>query len=218
MNAARILIADDHEVMRVGLRLLLEKQPGYEVCGVAKTGKEAVEQAKALEPDIVVLDMSMPELPGLEAARQIKKLLPQAELLIFTANENEDIIRQVFEAGAKSYIRKDEAAAHLLDAVNSLLEHKPFFTSRVSEVLFAKFLERSSATRKSESQESCLSEREREVVRLLGEGRSNKEVAAALGISSRTAEVHRASAMKKAGVKSLGELIRWAIRNHIMIP
>ena len=210
----RILIADDHEVMRQGLKLVLEKEPGCEVCGVAKTGKEAVEQAKTLRPDIVVLDMSMPELTGVEAARQIKRALPETELLIFTANENEDVIRQVFDAGAKSYIRKADAPAQLVDAIKSLRQHKPFFTSKVSEVLFARFLDSSSA--RAQPADRALSEREREVVRLLAEGKSNKEVAAELNISSRTVEVHRAAAMKKVGVKSFSELIRWAIKNNIV--
>jgi DNA-binding NarL/FixJ family response regulator len=177
------------KVMREGLRLLLEKEAGLEICGMAKNGREAVDQAKALRPDIVVLDISMPELTGLEAARQIKRAVPKAELLIFTANENEDVIRQVFDAGAKSYVRKAEAPAQLVDAIKELRE-QTFFTSTVSEILFAKFLEGSSDGDKT------LSDREREVVRLLGEGKSNKEVAVALGISSRTVEVHRAAVRK----------------------
>jgi two-component system response regulator NreC len=218
MKKTRILLADDHEVMREGLRLLLERESGCEICGMAKTGREAVDQAKVLKPDIVVLDMSMPELTGLEAARQIKRALPDTELLIFTANDSEDIIRQVFDAGAKSYIRKVDATTHLLDAIKSLRAHKPFFTSRVSDVLFAKFLESSSPGAAPDSKAKPLSDREREVVRLLGEGESNKEVAAALGISSRTVEVHRAAVMKKVGVKSFSELVRYAIRNGIIEP
>jgi DNA-binding NarL/FixJ family response regulator len=202
--------------MRQGLKLVLAQEPGCEVCGVARTGKEAVQQAKLLRPDIVVLDMSMPELNGVEAARQIKRALPETELLIFTANENEEVIRQVFDAGAKSYIRKADAPAQLVDAIKSLRQHKPFFTSKVSEVLFARFLESSSTG--LPAADRALSEREREVVRLLGEGKSNKEVAADLNISPRTAEVHRAAAMKKVGVKSFSELIRWAIKNNVINP
>ena len=216
MKKTRILIADDHEVMRQGLRMVLENEPGCEVCGVAKTGREAVEQAKALRPDLVVLDMSMPELTGLEAGRQIKRAVPETELLIFTANENEDVIRRVFDAGAKSFIRKADASSYLIDAIKSLREHKPFFTSKVSEVLFARFLDSSSDKGQTAPKDRTLTEREREVVRLLGEGQSNKEVAAALNISSRTVEVHRAAAMKKVGVKSFSELIRWAIKNHVI--
>jgi len=218
MNRVRILIADDHQVMREGLRLLLEKEPGCQVCGMAKTGKEAVNQAKALKPDVIVMDMSMPELTGLEAARQIKRLLPDTEVLIFTANDNEEVIRQVFDVGAKSYIRKADAPSHLLDAIKSLRQHKPFFTSRVAEVLFARFLDNSSGERRLEANEKLLSDREREVVRLLGEGKSNKEVAATLGISVRTAEVHRATVMKKVGAKAFSDLVRYAIRNGIIEP
>jgi two-component system response regulator NreC len=216
MKPLRILIADDHEVVREGTRLMLESEPGWEVCGVATTGREVVEQAKELRPDIVVLDMSMPELTGLEAARHIKRAVPQTEILIFTANENEDVIRQVFDAGAKSYIRKADAPTQLVDAIKSLREHKPFFTSKVSEVLFARFLESSSSGARSVPKDRGLSDREREVVRLLGDGKSNKEIAAALNISSRTVEVHRAAVMKKIGVKSFSELIRWAIKNNII--
>jgi DNA-binding NarL/FixJ family response regulator len=215
MSATKILIADDHEVMREGLRLLLKNEAGVEVCGVAKTGREAVDQAMKLQPDIVVLDMSMPELTGLEAARKIKRALPQTEILIFTANENEDVIRQVFDAGAKSYIQKSEASSYLLDAIRALREHKPFFTSNVAEVLFAKFVN-SSGERRGAHNGNTLSEREREVVRLLGAGSSNKEVAAELGISTRTVEVHRATVMKKLGAKSFSELIRWGIRNNVV--
>jgi DNA-binding NarL/FixJ family response regulator len=215
VKTTRILIADDHELMRQGLLFLLEKDEALEVCGLAESGREAVDQAINLHPDIVVLDMSMPELTGLEAARKIKRALPQTEILIFTANENEDVIRQVFDAGAKSYIQKSEASSYLLDAIRALREHKPFFTNSVAEVLFAKFVN-SSGDSRSAHNGSALSEREREVVRLLGEGKSNKEVAVALGISTRTVEVHRANAMKKVAAKSFSELIRWAIRNCVI--
>ena len=211
----RILVADDHEVLRAGVRALLESEPGWEVCGIAKTGREAVEQAKELQPDIVVLDMSMPELSGIEAARRIKRLLPETELLIFTASEREDLIKQVFEAGAKSYILKADAASHLIDAVRSLAGHKPFFTSKIAEIVFAKFLDRSPAEVGPEKTEQ-LTPREHDVVRLLAEGKSNKEVADALGLSVRTAETHRANLMRKLKMSSLAELVRYAIREGIV--
>lgn len=215
MNTLRILIADDHEVVREGLRALVENEPGWEVCGTAKTGREAVELAKELKPDITVLDMTMPELTGLEAVRLIKRALPLTEILVFSAHRSEDLVAQVFDAGAKSYICKADAGRHLVEAIRSLAEHKPFFTPEVSEILFSRFLTADPA-RKNGAAEEKLTIREREIVRLLAEGRSNKETAELLGISIRTAETHRASLMRKLSLDSLPALVRYAIRNHII--
>jgi two-component system response regulator NreC len=216
MKTVRILIADDHEIAREGTRLLIKREPGWEVCGMAKTGREAVEQARKLHPDLVVLDMSMPELNGLDAARQIKRLLPDIELLIFTAHEREELIGEVFEAGVRSYILKTDAGSHLVEAIRSLSQHKPYFTSKVAEVLFAKFSGDPVGERTGSQAVNHLTAREREVVRLLAEGKSNKEVADSLGISLRTAETHRARLLRKLGVSSLADLVRYAIRNGIV--
>lgn len=215
MNPLRILIADDHEVVRDGLRAIIEHEPGWEVCGTAVTGREAVDRAKELKPDIAVLDMTMPELSGLEAVRQIKRALPQTELLVFSAHRSEEVVAQVFDAGAKSYICKVDAGRHLVAAIRSLAEHKPFFTPEVSQILFAKFLT-ADGGRKNATAEQKLTAREREIVRLLADGRSNKETAGLLGISVRTSETHRASLMRKLGLDSLASLVRYAVRNHII--
>ncbi len=212
----RILIADDHEVMRDGTRALIERQPGWEVCGVAGTGREAVAQAIRLQPNIVIMDMSMPDLNGLDAAVQIKRRLPRTEILVFTAHETDELIREVFEAGAKSYIFKSEAHHFLVDAIQSLSEHKPFFTSKVSEVLFAEMLNRSGAMPQATQASRRLTPREREIVQLLAEGSSNKTVAGVLGISIRTAETHRATVLRKLNLDSLASLVRYAIRNKII--
>jgi two-component system, NarL family, response regulator NreC len=216
MNPLRILIADDHEVVREGVRLLLEREPGWQVCGIAKTGCDAVKQTRTLRPDIVVLDMGMPNLDGLEAARQIKRILPETELLIFTARETDELIREVFEAGVKGYILKSEAGTHLVEAINALAQHKPFFTSKVAEVLFQRFSKRSASKQVVAQDGERLTGRERQIVRLLAQGMSNKEVADSLGISVRTAETHRASIMRKPGVGSFAGLVRYAIRNGII--
>ncbi|MEY2488904.1 MAG: hypothetical protein QOC70_846 [Verrucomicrobiota bacterium] len=215
-RAVRILIADDHDVMREGTRAIIERQPGWEVCGVAATGREAVEQALALEPDIVVMDMTMPELNGLDAAQQIRRRLPKTEIIIFTAHQTDELIREVFEAGAKSFIFKSEAHHFLVEAIRSLSEHKAFFTNKVSEVLFAEMLNRSSARSQEPETSKRLTRREREIVQLLAEGKSNKEVASTLGISIRTAETHRASVLRKLGLDSLASLVRYAIRHKII--
>jgi two-component system, NarL family, response regulator NreC len=215
MHPLRILIADDHEVVREGMRLLIEHEPGWEVCGIAINGQEAVETAKKLKPEVVVLDMTMPELDGLQALRQIKQALPNTEIMIFSAHHSEEVIEQLFDAGAKSYIQKSDAGRHLVAAIKSLAEHKPFFTPEISQILFAKFFP-AGARKKQSGPEHSLTEREREIVRLLAEGHSNKEIASCLGISVRTAETHRATLMRKLDINSLAALVRYAIRNNII--
>jgi DNA-binding NarL/FixJ family response regulator len=212
----RILIADDHDVVREGTRAVIEQQPGWEVCGVAATGLEAVEQALALKPDIVVMDMTMPELNGLDAAVQIKRRLPQTEILIFSVHQTDELIREVFKAGAKSFIFKSEANHFLVEAIQSLSEHKPFVTNKVSEVLFAEFFNRSEDEPDAAQTSTRLTAREREIVQLLAQGRSNKEVARALSISVRTAENHRANVLRKLRLNSLADLVHYAIRNGIV--
>lgn len=212
----RILIADDHDVMREGTRAVIERQPGWEVCGIATTGREAVAQAFELQPDIIIMDMTMPDLNGLDAAIQIRRRLPRTEILIFTAHETDQLIREVFEAGAKSFIFKGQAHTYLVEAIQSLAQHKPFFTSKVSEILFADMLHRSDRETNGSQPGQRLSAREREIVQLLSEGGSNKEVASSLGISVRTAETHRASILRKLSLDSVASLVRYAVRNKII--
>jgi len=217
MKAIRVLVADDHEVVLEGVRSLIERQPDLEVCGLATTGREAVDLARKARPDVVVLDMTMPELNGLDAIRQIRKALPDTEVVVFSAHSSEDIIEEVFEAGAKSYIEKTEASRDLVKAIRSLAEHKPFFTSQASQILFAKFLD-GGAKKKPDRLEQKLTPREKEIVRLLAQSSSNKEIAAILGISIRTVETHRATVMHKLGVRSVAGVVRYAIRHHIVEP
>ncbi|MFN2475376.1 MAG: response regulator [Chthoniobacterales bacterium] len=211
----RILIADDHEVVREGARALIEAEADLEVCGVAANGREAVARAKELKPDVVMLDMNMPELGGVDAVRQIKRASPESEILVFSAHRAEEVVEQVFEAGAKSYIQKTDAGRHLISAMRSLAEHKPFFTPEISDIVFRRFLQSAAAGKQTTAQQK-LTQREREIVRLLAEGLSNKDTATALGISIRTAETHRASLMRKLQLDSLPALVRYAIRNNII--
>jgi len=208
----RILVADDHEVVREGMRALIEHEPGWEVCGVATNGQEAVETAKKLKPEVIVLDVNMPELDGLQALRAIKRALPNSEVIIFSAHHSEEAIEDLFDAGAKSYIQKSDAGRYLMAAIKSVAEHKAFFTPEISQILFARFL----SVDRAKKQMHSLTNRERDVMRLLAQGSSNKEVAAALGISIRTAETHRAALMHKLGLNSLAALVRYAIRNNII--
>jgi DNA-binding NarL/FixJ family response regulator len=213
----RILIADDHDVMRQGTRSVVEREKNWEVCATASTGREAVSKAAELKPDLVIMDMTMPELNGLDAAIQIKRHLPGTEILMFTAHESDELIRAAFQAGVKSFILKSEAHHFLVEAIESLARHKPFFTANVSEILFSKMLERGEGHREP-TDLGRLTVREREIVQLIAEGKSNKEMAEALGISVRTAETHRASVLRKLNVDSVASLVRYAIRNNIIEP
>lgn len=211
MKNLQILVADDHEIVREGLRAMIEREPGWEICGDASTGREAVAMAGDLKPDIVIMDIGMPELNGLEAARQIKKALPEVEILIFTANETEEIVRQVFQAGARGYLLKSEANKHLLPALDMLAKHRTYFSSSVSEMIFSGFLQGRMGV-----EDATLTPRERETVQLIAEGRSNKEVAALFGISVKTVETHRATIMRKLRLDSVAALVKYAIRNGIV--
>jgi DNA-binding NarL/FixJ family response regulator len=211
----KILLADDHQMMRGGIRAVVEAMPGWVVCGEAATGREAVELTAKLRPTIVVMDMTMPELNGLEATRQIKKMHPETEVLIFTGHETERLVRDVFEAGARSYILKTASREEIENALHALAAHKSYFTSEVGEILFAKML-RGKQGAEVDSSEGRLTDREREIVQLLAEGGSNKDVAEKLGIAVTTAETHRAAIMKKLGLKAFSELVRYAIRNQIV--
>lgn len=212
----RILIADDHEALRQGVRAAIEQQSGWEVCGIATNGREAVELANELKPDVVVLDVVLPELNGLDALKRIKRSLPHTEAVIFTAHSEESSIQQAFAAGARSFISKSEPLASLIDALRSAAEHKPFFTKKVSDVLFSRFSE--TGAHEAALSIDRLSAREREIIQLLVEGKSNKEVASPLNISVRTVEAHRASLFRKLGIDSIAELVRYAIRNHMIEP
>ncbi len=215
MKTVRILLADDHKVVRQGTRALLSAVPEWEIVGEADNGRDAVSLTAELKPNIVILDISMPELNGLDATRQIKKKSPETEVLIFTGQETEELVHDVFDSGARSYIMKTDAADHLIDAIKALSEHKHFFTSRISEIVFARYIQEK-GTLEGAPEKSRITDREREIVQLLAEGKSSKEIATILGISVRTVETHRAAIMKKLGLKSFSELIRYAVRNKII--
>ena len=215
MKTLRILLADDHKVVRQGTRALLSTVPEWEIVGQADNGRDAVSLTSELKPDIVILDIGMPELNGLDATRQIKKKSPETEVLIFTGQETEELVHDVFDSGARSYIMKTDAADHLIDAIKALSEHKHFFTSRISEIVFARYIQEK-GTLEGAPEKSRITDREREIVQLLAEGKSSKEIATMLGISVRTVETHRAAIMKKLGLKSFSELIRYAVRNKIV--
>ena len=215
MTPARILIADDHELLRRGLVAELSQVPGWVVVAEVANGRAAVASAAELKPDLVVLDLTMPELNGLEAARRILSADPGTRILILTAHESEQLVREVLSVGARGYVLKSGAGRILVVALQALLEGGSFFTSSVARMVMDGYL-RNEANDASAAQ--TLSGREREIVQLLAEGNSNKDVARALNISVKTAETHRSNIMRKLGLGSLPELVRYAIRNNIIEP
>jgi DNA-binding NarL/FixJ family response regulator len=212
----RILVADDHDIIRRGLKQLLTAHPGWSVCGEAKTGREAVTLADQLKPEIVVMDISMPELNGLEAARRIRKALPKTEIVILTLHFSDQLVREIVEAGVRAYIMKSDADRDLVSAVEALASHRSFFTARAADMLLDGFCKQNSGVDHQTLLRGRLTSREREIVQLLAEGKSSKEVAVALGISVKTAETHRANIMRKLELHSVSELVRYAVRNQII--
>lgn len=214
----RILIADDHELARRGIRALLESHPGWEVCGEAKDGRESVDLAAATKPDVVLLDIGMPNLNGLEAARQILAVLPDVSILILTMHDSDNVVREVLRAGARGFLLKTDAGRDLVAAVEALQLQRTFFTTRVSQMVLDGFLDRQ--TKGQDSKEyvagDVLTSREREVIQLLAEGKTSKEVAVALNLSVKTAETHRTNLMRKLGLHSVADLTRYAVRNGIV--
>jgi DNA-binding NarL/FixJ family response regulator len=220
MKALRILIADDHDLMRRGVRTLLESHAGWQICAEASTGREAVSKAEELKPDVVILDVSMPDLNGLEAARRIRSASPNTEILILSVHYSDQLIRELLEAGVRGYIIKSDSDRDLIIAVETLANHKPFFTPRATEVILGN-LQVGPPTRSTQLPTTLrerLTSREREIVQLLAEGKSSKEVASSLCISVKTAETHRANIMRKLQLHTVTELVRYAVRNQIIEP
>jgi DNA-binding NarL/FixJ family response regulator len=211
----RILIADDHEMLRRGLRQTLEQHPKWEICGEACNGRQAVEIAEKTLPNVALVDLSMPEMNGLEATRAIKKVSPNSEVLILTVHETDSLIRDVLSAGARGYLLKTDPARQIVAAIEALAEHKPYFTWNVSKTMLDSYLARESGTDRPPIL-SHLTSRERQVLQLLAEGRSNRAVSVLLGISVKTVETHRAAIMKKLGIGSIAELVRYAVRNSVI--
>lgn len=213
----RILIADDHEVVRKGLVSLLQAQTDWQVCGEAGDGREAVEKTQQLRPDVVILDIGMPSLNGLEATRQILKTNPHAKVLILTLHDSDQVVRDVLNAGARGFLLKSDAARDLVAAVEALRRDKTYFTSKVAAMVLEGYLKGGTqAAPIAAVGRNRLTPREREIVQLLAEGKSTKEVAVALGLSVKTAETHRSNIMRKLQLHSVSDLVLYAVRNNIV--
>jgi DNA-binding NarL/FixJ family response regulator len=207
----RILIADDHHVVRSGLRTVLEAQPGFEVVGEAADGQAVVEAALRIKPDVIVLDYGMPVRNGVEATREIRSRLPRTEVLIFTMHDSQDVIEDILSAGARGYLLKSDANDHLIAAVQALGRHEAYISGKLAAGLLDTLLDR-----RRRGKREVLTPRERSVVQLIAEGNTNKVICSKLGVSLKTIETHRAAAMRKLGLHTTADLVRYAVKNRIV--
>ncbi len=211
----RILLADDHTVMRSGLRLLLERQPNLQVIAEAADGRQAVDMTIAEKPDVVVMDIAMPHLNGVEAARQIAMRAPETAIVILSMHSDESYVIRSLKAGARAYLLKDSAEADLIAAIQAITEGKSYFSSAVRELLKEDYMRRLNETGADDTYE-LLTTREREVLQLIAEGKSNKEIANLLNLSLYTVETHRTHILQKLNLHSVPELILYAVRKGII--
>src|SRR5579864_2212931 len=213
----RILLADDHEIVRRGLRSLLERHEGWEVCGEAENGREALDKAIALKPDVVILDIGMPSLNGLDTTRQLLQMDSNSKVIVLTITDSDQVIREALDAGARGFVLKSDAARDLVSAVEALQHKRMFFTPRVNDLVLAGFLDKGHAISRNEPPSlPTLTAREREITQLLAEGKSSKEVACLLNLSTKTVETHRSNIMRKLSFHSIRDLVVYAIKNNII--
>jgi DNA-binding NarL/FixJ family response regulator len=215
MNKVRVLLADDHTLMRAGLRVLLERQPDLAVVGEAEDGRQTLQLVETLQPDVVVMDIAMPNLNGIEATAQIVKKNPKAGVIILSMHSDEAYLVRALSAGARGYLLKDSAEADLIRAVQAVSQGRPFFSPAISQTLLEDYVRRLQQENLQDSYD-LLTDREKEVLQLLAEGRSNKEAAALLSLSLYTVETHRANLMQKLGLHNTAEIVLYAVRKKII--
>jgi DNA-binding NarL/FixJ family response regulator len=211
--AARILIADDHDIVRKGLRALVQEEPSWQVVADVQDGRSAVVKTQELKPDVAILDIAMPSLNGLDATKQIVKVNPDTKVLILTMHDSERLIQHVLNAGARGYLLKSDAGRDLVVAIRALLLGQTYFTQKVAQIVLDTFTGKKTTTTEGDIQ--SLTAKEREVVQLLAEGKSSKEAADVLKVSTKTLETHRSNIMRKLGCHSVTDVVRYAIRNHL---
>jgi two-component system response regulator NreC len=215
MKKVRLLIADDHKIFRQGIIKLLEEEPDLQVVGEAADGREVVKKATDLKPDVILMDIAMANLNGLEATKQIKKVLPESKIIMLTMHKNEEYVLQSFQAGASGYILKEGAVEELVSAIRSIHADKSFLSPTVSKTLVDAYL-RKMETGKTETPFDLLTDREREVLQLIAEGFTNREVAKQLYISVKTVEAHRAHIMQKLNIHDIAKLVKYAIQKGLV--
>src|SRR3989454_8703045 len=214
--ALRIFVADDHEIVRPGICSLLTSRSGWEICGEAGDGREAVEKVAHLKPDIVILDIGMPSLNGIEATRQIRHNDPHQKIAILSVMDSEQVIHEALKAGARAYISKYDGAKDLIIPIEALQQNETYFNSRIGQIVLNGFRNTGRKPPQRASRLRDLTAREREIVQLVAEGKSTKEVALTLGVSVKTAETHRSNLMRKLGLHCVSEVVLYAVRNNIV--
>jgi DNA-binding NarL/FixJ family response regulator len=215
----RVLVVDDHAVVRSGLKHLLEEQPGVEVCSEATTGVEAVENVKKAKPDMVLLDLTMPDMNGLDAARQIREISPNTDILVLSMHYTEEIAREVLRSGARGYMLKSDANTELVTAINRVRRGEQYFTGCLASTMAENFAQtKADGSDDSVIAGTSLTPREAEIIQLLAQGKSNKEAAGVLGVSTRTVESHRNHIMHKMEFESFSDMVRFAIRKNLVEP
>ncbi len=215
MRTIRVLLADDHNLIRAGLRLVVSQQPDFQVAGEAENGRQAVALAEQLKPDVVVMDIKMPDLNGIEACHQIREALPDTQVVMLSMHSDETYVLRALKAGARAYLLKDSAEADLARAIRAAVDGKSFFSPAVGKVLLEDYMRKLQRTGAEDSYE-LLSPREREILQVVAEGKSSKEIANSLNLSIYTVETHRAKIMQKLNLRSMPELILYAVRKGII--
>ncbi len=216
MSKTRVLLADDHTIVRQGLRALLDSQEDIEVVGEAEDGRQAIENVKQLVPDIVVMDITMPSLNGIEATRQIKKLNPEIKVLVLTVHINEEYIYQVFQAGASGYLLKESAVSDLVSAINVAKKGEIFLSPSISKIIVKDYMKHAEGESGGFNSLNLLTGREREILQLIAEGRTNKETAHLLKLSVKTVDVHRAHIMGKLNIHDVTGLVKYSIKKGLI--
>lgn len=210
-NPVRIMLVDDHAVVRKGVRMIVEANSRWLICAETADSREAIDIARKQLPNIVIMDIMMPALNGVDATERLRKAVPQAEVLVFTMNESEDTMGRALRAGARGYVLKSECEGQLVAAIQALAEGRSYFSPRISEALLRVYLEKP-----PRNEEFLLTPREREIVQLVAEGQSNKRIASRLDVSVKTVESHRSAAMRKIGAKSSADVVLYAVRNNLV--
>jgi two-component system response regulator NreC len=215
MGKTRVLLADDHRLMRSGLRLVIERHPEFTVVGEADDGRQAVSMAESLQPDVIVMDIGMPNLNGIEAARQISEKHPEIAIVMLSMHSDEGYVLRALKSGARAYLLKDSAEEDLTRAIEAVRDGKSFFSPAVSKVLLQDYMRKLQRAGVEDSYD-LLSGREREVLQLVAEGKSSKEIAGLLNLSTYTVETHRSNIMQKLNLKGIPELILYAVRKGLI--
>ncbi len=218
MSKTKVLLVDDHTIVRQGIKALLDTQEGIEVVGEAEDGREAIEKAKQMAPNVIVIDITMPNLNGIEATRQIKKINPEIKVLVLTVHDNEEYIHRILQAGASGYLLKESAVSDLVSAINAVEKGDIFLSPSISKVVVKDYIRHVETDSGDFDSLNVLTNREREVLQLIAEGHTNRDIARILKLSIKTIDVHRSHIMDKLNIRDITGLVKYSIRKGLIKP